>query len=139
MVIWKRRDSLNSKTKPGPTNKQPAHFTVNRILSLPFYHERFRTYFARDIILHVALFYRPTSSCFRYIMICLWKGKIVLLLYDLSLEGKTLFLRYGLSLKRKNITLAARYVLNSAQLPRTLLMESHKITTSLLLNFFKHI
>ena len=35
-------------------------------------------------------------------MICRWNGKIVWLLYDLSLEGKIVSLLYDLSLKRKN-------------------------------------
>ena len=38
----------------------------------------------------------------RYCMICVWKGKIVLLLYDLWLEKKIASLLYDLSLKGKN-------------------------------------
>ena len=39
-------------------------------------------------------------------MICPWKGKIVLLLYDMSLESKNASLLYDLSLKRKNCFVA---------------------------------
>ena len=39
-------------------------------------------------------------------MICRWKGEIVWLLYDLSLEGKIVSLRYDLSLKWKSCFVA---------------------------------
>ena len=79
MIIRKRRDSVYSKRWWLFIGRPKLRFAVNRISSLPNYHERFQTYFARTTILPVALFYRRHFTVF-------------LLLYDLSFEKQICFI-----------------------------------------------
>ena len=89
------KQSLGLPIKQSLTNKQPTHFAANRNQSLPNYNEGFRTCIGRSNILQTALHCIYVSvrfvfgkNCLRCRMICLWKGKLVLLQYDWSKERK---------------------------------------------------
>ena len=99
---------------------------VDQVLPLLNYHENFRTYFARGAVFQY--FTDRTLPCFRCCMICPWKGRDCLLLYDFSLKRKKMFrccmtclwkeknvsLLFDLSLKSKTVFVAVWFVLNSA-------------------------
>ena len=61
MVIKKRQDLVNSKTKPRPTYKQLSYVTVHRLSMLLNYFQKFskifcaKHYFASSAILQTAL------------------------------------------------------------------------------------
>ena len=61
---------------------------VNRISFLPQNHEHLGTCFVRITVLKVVLFYKTTSLCFHFDMICRGKVIMVSLLYDLPLGSK---------------------------------------------------